>query len=110
LNTRSWPNLQFDNRAIPNFYPRGPFCKLDTKTITLPRKIVALPADYFSHCLSRLPFKLGLLPLDPTQLADDSQAHRFVADPERSGNSNTPTRGVHPQVEILYVFPHNLDP
>jgi hypothetical protein len=56
-----------------------------------------------------LPFEFHLLPLDPTELSDDRQPHRIVADPQRGGDTNATSGGIYPQMQVLDVLANDLN-
>jgi len=102
--------MQLDDGLIAHNNPAVPIAIDDAEAISLPEKIMTLAADHFAGGLPRLSFKSGPVSLNPTELADHGQPHRFVADPQRRGNAHAAVGRVDAKMQVLDVLADYLDP
>src|SRR5262245_21926416 len=81
----------------------------DCKEVTLSPQVMAFSIHILARRFALLFLQLPLLLFDPGKFGDRKYANGLDAHSLRGSNSHTSCRRMHAQMDILDVFPHDVD-
>ena len=87
----------------------GPIAIYDAEAVALPKKVVALAANYLPLGLPRLGFEFRPLAVDPAELADHRKPDGVIAHPQRRRHAHAAVRRVDAEMQVLDALPDDLD-